>query len=374
MSGKLTKALYTPGLFDITQDITGGLPVKLISQWLESEQNYEAALALLAPYKVKGYSVSSDSAGLTKLSKSKTLLEVLVLIDKPKQIVYNIGCAIGGEGVGIWAADNTQMFYPDTVNAVTLVSALLTIQDEVNQTAQVKIGLGSHLGQFYSISGGLYGLEADTIEEIAEEETHGGEIVISQAIYDLLPANTFNVIQREDLGSTPIGNIYRVIDGPRLAELKLAQLQYPLPYSDDFYRDLINYQNQPNNNQLEFDLNRKYIQKKVVVLVERQQQESASNYEEGMLGSLSSSTMLKDIANQLSNLQSGREIKVAGPLGIYVFDHGINAVNFAQSCRQELQNNNIIYLSSEMKKLVDVSKFQEISYTVSGVEIVAYEG
>jgi class 3 adenylate cyclase len=417
MSGKLTKALYTAGLFDITQDITGGLPVKLVSQWLESEQNYEAALALLAPYKVKGYSVSSDSAGLTKLSKSKTLLEVLVLIDKPKQIVYNIGCAIGGQGVGIWAADNTQMFYPDTVNAVTLVSALLTIQDEVNQTSQVKIGLGSHVGQFYSISGGLYGLEADTIEEIAEEETHGGEIVISQAIYDLLPANTFNMSQREDLGSTPIGNIYRVIDGPRLSELKLVQLQYPLPYSDDFYQDLINYQNHPNDHQLEFYLNRKYIQKKVVVLVERQHQESASNYEEGMLGSLSSSTMLKDIANQLSNLQSGREIKVVGPLGIYVFDHGINAVNFAQNCRQELQNKSIacrigidygdtlifdlsvggkdiagspvnvaskmaqdqgefgkIYLSSGMKKLVDVSKFKQISYTVSGVEIVAYEG
>ncbi|MGH8474398.1 MAG: hypothetical protein ACRER2_01265 [Methylococcales bacterium] len=90
MSENFTKTLYSPGLFDLVQDITGGLPFELVAKWLESDQTQEATLALLAPYQIKGYSVSSDSAGLTKLGKSKTLLQVLALIDKPKQIVYNL--------------------------------------------------------------------------------------------------------------------------------------------------------------------------------------------------------------------------------------------------------------------------------------------
>lgn len=416
MNEKLTKTLYSPGLFDITQDITGGLPVKLVAQWLESEQNQAAALALLEPYKVKGYSVSSDSAGLTKLSKSKTLLEVLALIDKPKQIVYNIGCAIGGQGMGIWAADNTQMFYPDTVNAGTLVSALLTIQDEINQTSQVKIGLAAHYGEFYSISGGLYGIEADTIEEIAEEQTQGGEILISQAIYERLPSNTFNTIKKEEIEPTHIGDIYKVVDGPRLSGLQLAQLRYPIPYSEDFYQDLMDYQNNLNNSELESQLKCRYIQKRVVALVDREN-EKASTYEETMLGSLSFSTMLKDVGIQLLNTYSGTEIKVLSNFGIYVFDDAVAAVNFVQDCRQKLQDKNIacrigvdygetlvfdlaaggkdiagspinvaskisqdrgefgkIYLSSGMKELVDVSNFKQISYTVSGVEMISYEG
>lgn len=116
-----------------------------------SRQSLEDALRLLAPFKVRGYSVSSDSAGLTKLSAQKNLIEILAIIDQPKQIVHGIGAAIGGQGVGVWAADNTQMFYPTSVGGGDLLSALLTIQDEVDKQCQIKIGLGAHYGEFYSI-------------------------------------------------------------------------------------------------------------------------------------------------------------------------------------------------------------------------------
>ena len=65
MTNRISTNQYSPALFDITQDIIGSLPLKVIKQWLQSEQNQEAALRLLEPYKVKGYCVSSDSAGLT---------------------------------------------------------------------------------------------------------------------------------------------------------------------------------------------------------------------------------------------------------------------------------------------------------------------
>ncbi|WP_375467288.1 hypothetical protein [uncultured Nostoc sp.] len=70
MANKFSVDKYSPALFDVTQDIISSLPLRLIKQCLLSEQTQEVALQILEPYKVKGYSVSSDSAGLTKLTRT----------------------------------------------------------------------------------------------------------------------------------------------------------------------------------------------------------------------------------------------------------------------------------------------------------------
>ena len=88
MAEKLTKKLYSPSLFDTAQDIVGALPLKLVADWLGSEQTQDDALRLLESLKVRGYSVSSDSAGLTRLTQQKGLLEILAIINQPKTIVY----------------------------------------------------------------------------------------------------------------------------------------------------------------------------------------------------------------------------------------------------------------------------------------------
>ena len=93
MAEKLTRKIYSPGLFDTAQDIIGALPLKLVADWLGSEQTHEDALRLLDKHKVRGYSVCSDSAGLTKLTQKKGLLEILAIINQPKTIVYGLGKA-----------------------------------------------------------------------------------------------------------------------------------------------------------------------------------------------------------------------------------------------------------------------------------------
>lgn len=175
-----------PGLFDLAQDMPGDLPLQLVARWLDSAQTGEDAVRLLKDYRTGGFNVVSDSAGLTRLTSQRSLLEILALINRPKEIVHAYGTAIGGRGVGIWAADNTQMLYPETTDAATLLSTLLTVQDEIARSSKVLIGLGAHFGSFYHLSGGLYGAEADVIEEIAENDTEGGEIVVSQAVVNRL--------------------------------------------------------------------------------------------------------------------------------------------------------------------------------------------
>ena len=416
MSDKFSKTQYSPALFDITQDIIGGLPIKLIEHWLESQQTHEVAVELLTPYRVTGYSVSSDSAGLTRLTKERGLLEILAIINQPKEIVYGIGKAIGGEGVGIWAADNTQMFYPASLSAETLLSALLTMEDEISKTCQISIGIGAHYGEFYYISGGLYGLEADTIEAVAENDTEGGEIVVSQAICSHIPANrSFKFTKRSDL-LTPIGDIFRVLDGNRLPEVPGINKNYPIPYSDSFYADLVEYENRLTDKALGKALSDKYIAQKVVVLIERESK-AAESHEIGLFANLSLSAIMKDIGMRLLPQSHGMEIKVVSSLGIYTFDNPNAALEFAQAFREQLAKEDIacrigidrgstlifdlsvggkdiagmpvnvaskmaqdkgefgkLYLSDGMKEYVDISRFREINYTVSGVEMTVYEG
>ncbi len=416
MAEKLTKKLYSPQLFDTAQDIIGALPLKLVADWLGSEQTRDDALRLLESFKVRGYSVSSDSAGLTKLTQQKGLLEILAIINQPKTIVYGVGQAIGGEGVGIWAADNTQMFYPDSVDAATLVSALLTVQDEIARTCQIKIGIGAHYGEFYSLGGGLYGYDADVIEEVAENETAGGEIIISEAIRDRLPADHgFTLERRSDL-NTEIGAFYRVLDGKRLGELRPNGQRYPIPYSEDFYADLISYQARMQDEELARKLAAKYVQHKVVVLIDRENQEGEV-HEISMFNHLSFSALMKDIGLRLLSATAGAEIKVAGSLGIYVFDDAAAALDFARAFRDEFAKYEIgcrvgidagdvlifdlpaggkdiagnpvnvaskmsqdkgafgkLYLSAAMKRMVNAGDYRELRYTVSGVEMTVYEG
>ncbi|MEK7877809.1 MAG: family 3 adenylate cyclase, partial [Pseudomonadota bacterium] len=66
----------------------------------------------------------------------------------------------------------------------------------------VGVGLGAHCGEFYSIGGGLYGPEADGIEEGAENQTEGGEILVSRRLAGRLgEGHGFSFEARPEVGS-----------------------------------------------------------------------------------------------------------------------------------------------------------------------------
>ncbi|MFN0120144.1 MAG: family 3 adenylate cyclase [Blastocatellia bacterium] len=414
------KQMFSPGLFDLAQDINGGLPLQVIGQWVDSPRDQATALNLLAPHQVTGYSVSSDTAGLSRLTKQLGLLEVLAVINRPKEIVYGLGLSIGGQGLGIWAADNTQMFYPPEVSAASLLSALLTMQDQINQSCRVKIGLGAHFGQYYALSGGLYGAEADAIEELTENETEGGEIVITQSVFDRLPPDHgFTLVEKDN--DTPLpGRIFRVSDGPRLNAGPVGLVRYPIPYSESFYADLVAYQNCLDDTAFGERLARQYMRNQVVVLIERASI-AADTHEVALFNNLSLSALLKDTGLRLTPAAGAREVKVNGPLGIYLFDEAASALDFARAFRQSLAEQDVacrigldagpvlvfdlagggsdiagmpvniaskmaqdkgrmggLYLSQAVmdavRKAGGGASFTELRYNVSGVDMAVYEG
>lgn len=416
MAIKISKEQYSPALFDLSRDVYGGLPIKLVERWLDTERADDDAVRLLKEYEVQGYSVSSDSAGLTSLTGRKGLMEILALINRPKEIVYAYGAAIGGHGVGIWAADNTQMLYPASTGADILLSTLLTVQDEITRGCQVRIGIGAHFGNFYHLSGGLYGVEADAIEDIAENDTAGGEIAVSQSVVDRLPPGHSFTLEPKDVVPTAVGAMYRVLDGPPLVDVQPSDGQYPLPYSEEFYTDLLSYERCLDDTGFAQQLADKYMRHKTVVLIERQAQGSATQ-RPALLDALALSAMMKDVGLRHLPPDDGIEVKVVGPLGIYLFDEPAVAVRFAQEFRQELAARNIVcrigidhgpvlfgelsgggmdiagmpvniaskmaqdigepgrmYLSEAIRERVDIAGFERIRYTVSGIQMAAFEG
>ena len=100
MSPKLSRSQYSPALFDVAQDLAGGLPLRLVEQWLASEQSQGDALRLLADGRVTGFNVVSDSAGLTWMTQQRGLMEILAIINQPKESVNGLWVVTGVETVG----------------------------------------------------------------------------------------------------------------------------------------------------------------------------------------------------------------------------------------------------------------------------------
>ncbi len=175
----MAKRLINPSLADVTQDIAGSIPVEVIKKWTNSKKSSSIHNKILKPYIIEGTVVSSDSSGLSKLSATLPLLEVMKIVSHPKDLIFKYGTSIGGKPIGIWAADNTEMFYSKDINANEILEKMKEVQKEL-ETFTIKIGIAIHYGKFYSLGGGLFGKDADLVENLAENKAEGGEIILSK--------------------------------------------------------------------------------------------------------------------------------------------------------------------------------------------------
>ncbi|MFI7149110.1 adenylate/guanylate cyclase domain-containing protein [Nonomuraea sp. NPDC050022] len=343
MASEPPTGAYIPSTFDTEPRSAAGLPLALIQQWRDTGQSHEDARRLLGRFAVRGYNVVSDSAGLTKLSQRLGLLEVLALIDRPKRILHARTRAIGGEAVGVWAADNAQMFHPESADAGVLLSALLKVQDEIERSCRVRIGIGAHCGSFYGLAGGLYGAEADAIEDIAENHTEGGGLVVTGAVVDRLPPDHAFVLRRKDGPESLVGAVHQVLDGPRPEDVRpvAEDLRYPIPYSAAFYADLLRLERRPEDVELARRLAAEHLQDRTVVLVERSVA-PAETPELGLLRGLALSAVLRETGLRLMPARGAVEIKIAGPLALYLFEEAAPAVRFAQGLRAGLAEYEIV--------------------------------
>ncbi len=319
---------FPPGFFDLTQDLVVRLPFELIEQWTRGDRTKESALRLLSPHAVFGSAVSTDAAGLTSLSRSRGVIEILALLNRPKEIVHACGVAIGGEPVGVWAADNTEMFYPLDVDSTRLLSTVLEVMHRIETECEVRIGACIHSGCFFRLGGGLYGEAADRVEVLAEESTAGGEVIVTEEfLHSLGLGHPFTVEEREDLRGDS-GRVWRVVDGPRLADLNADDVRYPYPFSRAFFEDL----RAVHDAEGVASMHRTYMRQRAVVLVEREREEPDVP-EIAVLNDLALSAAMTKYAAGLLRETHGTEVKTAGNLGIYTFEDCRTGLDFSRRIR-----------------------------------------
>src|SRR5262245_4232325 len=120
-----------PALADLTQDIAGPVPLNLLQDWASGRQDVAAAQSLLDPFRIEGTVVASDTSGLTKMTDALDLVDIIAMISKPKEILYALGVEIGGRSIGLWIADNTEMYYPSSVPPGDVLEAMWEAQQRI---------------------------------------------------------------------------------------------------------------------------------------------------------------------------------------------------------------------------------------------------
>jgi class 3 adenylate cyclase len=322
---------FPPGFFDLPADAGRDLPLDIIAAWARSEQTWEAASELLAPCTLKGIVVSSDSAGLTRLTQERSLIEILAMVSRPKELVHAYGRGIGGIPLGVWAADNTLMFYPDGVSPDHVVSMLLALVDRVRSDCEVGIGLCAHRGTFYELGKGIYGPDADRVQAVAEDYTSAGELLLTgELVAALSSAASFRLAPREDLRAA-FGTLYRVEDGARLGGIEASDFRYPLPFSDEFYGGLVEFQRTRRTSVVP----RPAYRDAVVLVVERER-EDQDVPEVAALNDLALSAAVKRLGQQLTGELDGLEVKTSNGVSIYLFDDARRGAEFARRLRETL--------------------------------------
>jgi class 3 adenylate cyclase len=228
-------ATYNISLADLRQDIAGVVPADLILSWNGTARTAAQQAQLLAPYRIRGTIVSTDSAGLSKLTQRYTLAQVMKLVSEPKELIHSYGTAIGGQAIGIWAADNSQMFFPEKIDPSRVLAQMLAAQAKV-KPLQVQVGMGLHSCECYSVGGGLFGEGAEFIEAIAEDQTSGGEIVFTKEIFERLAGSVRAAARpREDLRQH--GELWSLTSFSGAVEaMEGGNPDYPTPFDAAFFQ------------------------------------------------------------------------------------------------------------------------------------------
>ena len=319
----MARRFLSPALADLRQDIAGSVPLDVVFAWADSAGDQEAHDRILAPYLVRGTVVSSDASGLSRLSKERPLLDVLRLVQEPKETIHAYGKAAGGEAVGIWAADNTQMFYPASVPAEDVVAAMAAALAD-NASQEVRVGMAAHAGTYLRLAGGLFGADAEFVEHVAEDHTKGGELVLSGAVRD--------AAERRFPGSTVPAADIRVA-GESLFRFRAAAVPaaskadgaYPAPF-DRAFADFIR---RPGVSEAEQDaFLARYRRVGPVVFLKVRHRESRF-----LLDRLADWADASAAARQTSAAHAADCVKCNGDIGIFLCPSPAEAERFALALR-----------------------------------------
>lgn len=330
-----------PALADLTQDIAGQLPLELLQTWATGNQNADEATKLLDRYRITGTVVSSDTAGLSRLTEERDLLDVLALVSAPKQVLHGVGVAVGGRAIGVWTADNTEMFYPASVSAELVVDAMAETQTRIAASGDLRIGMCAHRGEFFEVGGGLYGHDAEAVERLAEDWAGPGVVLVTRAIMDQLgAADRAGFTPRVELAEIHAPGVFELSAARALPHLRADEQIYPYPFPEEFFTLLESLRDTDQPEALRKRIYDAYLRERVIVFVSKSGTEEESSPLETLLDGFVSNALMETVLKV--GMEAGDHVAgVGGGLGILTFDTTREAIDFASAARARFADNGV---------------------------------
>lgn len=328
-----------PALADLTQDLAGPVPVELLYAWASGEQKPARAAALLDPFRLEGIVVSSDTSGLSRLTKERDLLDVLALISEPKQILHAIGVEIGGRPIGTWVADNTQIYYPPTVHSSTIVAAMSEAEQRITCELSIGVGMCAHRGAFYELGGGFYGDDAHIVEAIAEHHAGPGQILATQGVRDAC-GRTCRFEPHPAVPGLDDVPLYLLSDADPLPPLAAKDRRYPHPYPPEFFNLLGGLKRADPNDPVRKRIYDTYLRRKVVVFLARSGDGGDDYGPATLLDELVENVLVDAIVLGLEGARN-HIAGVGGGIAILTFDAAAAALDAAHELRARFAANSL---------------------------------
>jgi len=331
-----------PALADLTQDIAGPLPLELLHAWASGDQNAAEAGHLLDAYRITGTVVASDTSGLSRLTEERDLLDVLALVSAPKQIVHGVGVAVGGRPIGVWTADNTEMFYPATVAAGLVVDAMAEAQTRIAAGGPLRIGMCIHRGEFFEVGGGLYSRDAEIVEHLAEDHAGPGEVLLTRAITDQLgDAHASSFTPRTELAGIFAPGVF-ALSAPRgLPDISPREDPYPHPFTQEFFGLLSGLRHADDPSLARKRIYDAYLRERVVVFLAKATEQESPDALQRLLDGFVSTALMETVLKV--GMRAGDHVAgLGGGLAILTFDTPRESLDFAQAVRVRFAENGVV--------------------------------
>ena len=320
-----------PALADLTQDIAGPLPVDLFRDWVSGDRTVDKASAMLRPFAITGTVVCADASGLSSMMKELDLLDVLALVSRPKEIVHALGTEVGGRAIGTWVADNTEMYYGPETPLDLVVGAMLEAHARIQDERAARIGICIHEGAFYEIAGGLYGPDADAVEDLAEHHAAPGETLLTAPVA-ARAKDYARTEARRDLDGVFGGGVFTLVSGTRLPHLRGDRIDYPHPFPDEFFASLLALREGAGAGELRADIYRSLLKERVILVLKRARETPAAAGITDLLDELVANAVMEAIVNQAPGARE-HLASIGGGLAILSFADAQQAVNVAMTLR-----------------------------------------
>jgi class 3 adenylate cyclase len=329
-----------PALADLTQDIAGQVPLPLLHGWATGTQDLSAAEALLREFQVDGTVVSTDTSGLSRMTQEMDLLDVLSMISRPKELVHAIGREIGGRAIGVWIADNSQMIYPASVGPQTIVDAMGEVRHRIHSRMPVRIGMCIHTGRFYEIAGGLYGADADKVEDLAENCAGPAEILLTDETAQLLTGIPVSGLARREFVRREEGvePAWVLAVERRMPEVGERDRAYPHPFPQEFYRSLSRLHLPGEAAAVRGEIYSRWLREKVVLFIAHHGGPDAPGTV-GLLDNLVTNALMETVVRNLADEDS--IASSAGAVAILTFDRADEALETGRAAVARLAENGV---------------------------------